>query len=94
MNKETIRPLLAEELVRLKNLEKAAFSRVQAVLRAPHQTWPEVVKAEEEWKRLRVKRAQAELQIWLADQEWERQSKEEMQAEFQALVNASPASKV
>ena len=67
MNKETIRPILVEELERLKREE----NKLQLGEARP--TWQELEELLEARQLARLQRAQAELQLWLADQQWARE---------------------
>ncbi len=86
MNKETIRPLLVEELEKCRRIELEAHKG-----EIP-EGWAGLEALLEARQAARLKRAQAELQLWLADRQWER---EEQVAEAQAWAqeNASPVTK-
>ncbi len=73
MNKETIRPLLVEAAEKATLEETLAYRAIRQRGHYPELLWPELSKMEEEWKIARLKRAQAELQLWLADRQWERE---------------------
>ena len=87
MKKESIRPILVEEL------EKAQSAELEAHKVAPEGLeWPALTQLLETRQEARLRRAIAELQLWLADRQWER---EEQIAEAQAWAreNASPTTK-
>lgn len=74
MLKETVRPILLAEVERCREAE--------ATLQPPEpiRTWVDVEGLMRLRQEARLKRLQAELQLWLADQVWERQEKEEWAA--------------
>jgi hypothetical protein len=87
MNKEEIRPLLVKNLEDTRKLEESAYSRSQGKL-----TEEGLQLALDWWRAMRLKRAQAELQLWLADRQWEREETEARE-ETPTLLPASPITK-
>ncbi len=67
MNKETIRPLLVEELEKCRKIELEAHKG-----EIP-EGWAGLEALLEARQAARLKRAQAEIQLWLADRQWERE---------------------
>ena len=91
MNKTTIRPLLVDNLAQLKISEQQAEREVKT---GP-QGWEPAALALERWRAARLKRAQAELQLWLADRQWEREEREQnLVQEHLNQLNASPTGKI
>lgn len=78
MKKETIRPLLVEAL------EKARSAENHLMLVVPDPKWPELADLLESRQVARLKRAQAELQLWLADKQWEREETQEREDNWRA----------
>jgi len=106
MKKETVRPILVQNLEELKVVELSAELQVQAMRAetpAPGtaQLWAAAGIIQDRWAEARLKRAVAELQLWLADRQWEREEQEERrnqlppeaEAEIQALISVLPTSK-
>lgn len=90
MLKETVRPLLVDNLEKLKAQE--AYSEREVKTSEPG--WEPAALVLERWRAARLKRAEAELQLWLADQQWEREEKEERAREWTSpLPVSSPSSK-
>jgi len=87
MKKESIRPILVEELAKAQDLEAQLHKVAPEVLE-----WPALTQLLETRQEARLRRAVAELQLWLADRQWER---EEQIAEAQAWAqeSASPTTK-
>lgn len=83
MNKETIRPILVEEVERCKAAEDSLK------LGEVKPSWQELETLLELRQVARLKRAQAELQLWLADQQWARQEAEARE-ETPTLIPDSP----
>jgi hypothetical protein len=73
MHKETIRPLLVEAVVAAKAQEAILMNPTQDRL----SNWETLAALLEARQEARLKRALAELQLWLADRQWERQEAEE-----------------
>jgi Flp pilus assembly protein CpaB len=88
MNKLHTRPLLVDNLVILKVSEEIAESEVKEA--APG--WEAAALALERWRAARLKRAQAELMLWLADRQWEKEERVEKSLFEQSSVS-SPSSK-
>jgi len=87
MKKETIRPILVEEL------EKAQSAELEAHKVAPEGLeWPELTQLLETRAEARLRRAVAELQLWLADRQWEREETESLEP-TQVRLNASLTTK-
>lgn len=70
MKKETIRPILLEELEEAQSLETEIHLKPVA---QEGLGWAELAKLMEERRLARLRRAVAELQLWLADRQWERE---------------------
>ena len=75
MDKKVIRPILVEALVKAKKLEEDLYLRT--VNKPGELGWVTLGRLLESRQEARLRRAQAELQLWLADQQWERQEQAE-----------------
>lgn len=89
MNKQTIRPLLVEQVEKTRRQEAEAYRLVQS---AP-EDWEGLARVQEAWAATRLKRVQAELLLWLADRQWETEEREAHLLEAEARLNASRSSK-
>lgn len=79
MKKEAIRPILLEEL------EKAQSAELEVHKAAPEGLeWPELTQLLETRAEARLRRAVAELQLWLADRQWEREETQEREGTWRA----------
>jgi len=88
MKKETIRPILVEEL------EKAQLTELELHKVPPeNQNWPGLSLLLETRAEARLRRAVAELQLWLADRQWEREEAEEQPSYTIARQFASQTTK-
>ncbi len=89
MLKETVRPLLVDNLEKLKAQE--AYSEKEVKTAEPG--WEPAALVLERWRVARLKRAEAELQLWLADRQWEREEREDLEPSQVKLNVLSPTSK-
>lgn len=85
MNKETIRPILVAEAEKWRAAEASYQPPADP-------TWAGLAALLEARQAARLKRAQAELQLWLADKQWEREELEG-RAAVTDCVFALPTSK-
>jgi len=84
MKKESIRPILLEEV------EKALSAEVEAYKVVPEGLeWPALSQLLETRQEARLRRAVAELQLWLADRQWEREEAEVYLLSRESQLNAS-----
>jgi len=83
MKKSSIRPILVKELERAQSAELEAHKAAPEGLE-----WPALTQLLETRQEARLRRAVAELQLWLADRQWEREEQVE-QAQAWARENAS-----
>ena len=94
MNKAEIRPLLVEALEKAQK-EEGITHRVAVTIQelGTDQHWGNLAKLQEAWAVARLRRAELELQLWLADRQWEREALEASQLEYMARQVASPTGK-
>ena len=87
MKKETIRPLLVEAIAKAQAKE-GGLARPEEERLSNWESLADLLEARQE---ARLKRAQAELQLWLADRQWERE--EAGERDTLPPPSASPAGK-